>query len=168
MGRRDPARLQPVPLTAGRKPLRRPDGYPKPEPRHPEVLATTWRASKDALHRQLLGRARLDPVVGASRHDEASAGDKIVEAILGGRDPGPEASIRKTLADILGQELTGLVKDLAGPQGMIGLQNEQAEHLDVWHWGYLFSRALTIGGGTTQIQKNILGERLLGLPREPS
>lgn len=95
-------------------------------------------------------------------------GDKIVEAILAGRDPGPEASIRKTLADILGQELTGLVKDLAGAHGMVGLQNEEAEHLDVWHWGYLFSRALTIGGGTTQIQKNILGERLLGLPREPT
>jgi alkylation response protein AidB-like acyl-CoA dehydrogenase len=60
-----------------------------------------------------------------------------------------------------------LIKDLTGPDGMIGLQNEHAEELDEWHWAYLFSRALTIGGGTSEIQRNILGEQLLGLPREP-
>ncbi|MDG2113369.1 MAG: acyl-CoA dehydrogenase family protein [Actinomycetota bacterium] len=95
-------------------------------------------------------------------------GDKIVEATMAGRDPGPEASIRKALADVHGQDLMSLVKDLSGPAGMIGLQDEEAEELDPWHWGYLFSRALTIGGGTSEVQRNIIGERLLGLPREPN
>ncbi|MCP3989887.1 MAG: acyl-CoA dehydrogenase [Actinomycetia bacterium] len=95
-------------------------------------------------------------------------GDKIIETTMAGRDPGPEASIRKALADVRGQQLMSLVKDLSGPAGMIGQQDEEAEELDTWHWAYLFSRALTIGGGTSEIQRNILGERLLGLPREPS
>ena len=95
-------------------------------------------------------------------------GDKIVEAMMKGDDPGPQASIRKALADTHGQDLMSMIKDLSGPQGVTGLHSEEAEELDPWHWGYLFSRALTIGGGTSEVQRNIIGERLLGLPREPS
>jgi alkylation response protein AidB-like acyl-CoA dehydrogenase len=122
-------------------------------------------------------RARGGGVGEVTRQRSASAytgsfvlrllGDKIVDAATKGRDPGPEASMRKTLADVHGQELMSLVKDLAGPAGMIGVQDEHAEESDPWHWGYLFSRALTIGGGTSEIQRNILGERVLGLPPEP-
>ena len=35
-----------------------------------------------------------------------------------------------------------------------------------WHDGFLFSQALTIGGGTSAVQKNIIAERVLGLPRD--
>ena len=115
----------------------------------------------DPLWRQRSARAHTDTrLIGL-------LGDKIIEATIEGRDPGPEASIRKALADVHGQDLMGLIKDLSGPAGMVGLQTEEAEEVDPWHWGYLFSRALTIGGGTSEIQRNILGERLLGLPREP-
>jgi len=93
-------------------------------------------------------------------------GYRIMTLALGGRDPGPFASIRKTLADVHGQAMMTLLKDGGGPHGMLGRQDEHAEETDLWHWGYLFSRALTIGGGTSEVQRNIIGERLLGLPRE--
>ncbi|MCU1353883.1 MAG: putative acyl-CoA dehydrogenase [Acidimicrobiales bacterium] len=95
-------------------------------------------------------------------------GQRILTSVLKGRDPGPEASIRKTLADAHGQHVMSLMKDLRGPAGMLGRQDDSAEEADVWHWGYLFSRALTIGGGTSEVQRSIIGERLLGLPREPA
>jgi 3-oxochol-4-en-24-oyl-CoA dehydrogenase len=36
----------------------------------------------------------------------------------------------------------------------------------MWHYGWLFSQALTIGGGTGDVQRNIIGERALGLPHD--
>ncbi len=92
-------------------------------------------------------------------------GYRIMTLAMGGKDPGPSASIRKTLADVHGQNITSLRKDLLGPSALLGEQNEGTEETDVWHWAYLFSRALTIGGGTSEVQRNIIGERLLGLPR---
>jgi 3-oxochol-4-en-24-oyl-CoA dehydrogenase len=92
---------------------------------------------------------------------------RVVEALVRGEDPTPVASLKKRLADVHGQELLTLMKDRQGPRGVLGVQDAHAEAHDVWHWAYLFSRALTIGGGTTQVLSDIIGEQLLGLPREP-
>ncbi len=92
---------------------------------------------------------------------------RIVDAVVRGDDPTPVASLKKRLADVHGQELLSLIKDLRGPAGMLGVQDSHAEEHDEWHWAYLFSRALTIGGGTTEVLSNIIAEQLLGLPREP-
>ena len=85
---------------------------------------------------------------------------RTLAAHVAGKEPGPEASVRKALADDLGQEVTNLAVDLAGAQAM--LANGSA-----WGYAFLFAQALTIGGGTAQVQRNIIGERVLGLPHDP-
>jgi len=91
---------------------------------------------------------------------------RTVSAAIKGEAPGPEASIRKLLADEHGQKIMGLAKDLAGTGAMLTTDGPMGAPVDLWHFGYLFARALTIGGGTTQVQRNILAERVLGLPHD--
>lgn len=114
---------------------------------------------------------------------------RTVGAVLAGREPGPEASIRKAMADDHGKHVMELAMDLAGTRAMlgaearggasIGVRSDQPDHVaasgkrasarwpeSVWAKGYLFSMALTIGGGTSEVQRNIVAERVLGLPHE--
>ncbi len=114
---------------------------------------------------------------------------RTLSARLNGRTPGPEASIQKIMADEHGQHVMELAKDLAGPQGMLdgsGPEGEIPEAMragatevnfdrrlmpgvdPIWHYGFLFSPALTLGGGTFAVQRNIVAEMVLGLPREPN
>ncbi len=101
-----------------------------------------------------------------------------VTAAVAGRPPGPEASIRKLLADEHGQRVMELAKDLQGSWGMLASGWTAPEgrsvlttelrwgESSIWHYGYLFSQALTIGGGTWAVQRNIVAERVLGLPHD--
>jgi alkylation response protein AidB-like acyl-CoA dehydrogenase len=103
---------------------------------------------------------------------------RTVSAALSGRAPGPEASVRKALADDHGQRVMELAQRIAGPFGLLadagpaeGLAGAAAGDADIWPssvWakGYLFSMALTIGGGTAEVQRNIIAERVLGLPHD--
>jgi 3-oxochol-4-en-24-oyl-CoA dehydrogenase len=92
---------------------------------------------------------------------------RTVSAHIRGETPGPEASVGKVMTDELGQELFGLAKDLAGPAGMLSDVGPLGEPVELWHHGFLFAPALTIGGGTSEVQRNIIAERALGLPHEP-
>ena len=89
---------------------------------------------------------------------------------VAGHAPGPEASLRKALADDHGQEVMNLAEDLAGTAGVLagrgpgGLDGDAG---DEWAFGFLYAPALTIGGGTFDVQRNIIAERILGLPPEP-
>ena len=84
---------------------------------------------------------------------------RTVSAAIKGKPPGPEASVRKALSDEHGQHIMGLAKDLAGTAGML-------KEDTMWHYGFLFAPALTVGGGTSEVQRNIIGERVLGLPHD--
>ena len=90
-----------------------------------------------------------------------------VAVAVAGRPPGPESSVAKLLADQHGQRLFQLARDLAGAAGMLADVGPLGTPQELWGHGFLFSPALTIGGGTAQVQRNVIGERVLGLPRDP-
>ena len=78
--------------------------------------------------------------------------------------PGPEGSLDKLASSELGKEMLGYAVSLQGPHGT--LWKEDAFVDGQWQDGYMFSYGLTIAGGTTEIQKNIVAERILGLPKD--
>ena len=108
---------------------------------------------------------------------------RTLTARLKGEQPGPEASIRKILADEHGQHVMNLARDLLGAGAMLtgavdgfapgtetsnlgpGKPGRALDHPG-WYDGFMFSQALTIGGGTGEVQRNIVAERVLGLPHD--
>jgi alkylation response protein AidB-like acyl-CoA dehydrogenase len=89
---------------------------------------------------------------------------RTVTARIKGEPPGAEASVRKILADEHGQRIMGLAKDLSGTAGMLPTGGPLGGDPGMWHYGFLFAPALTVGGGTGEVQRNIVAERVLGLP----
>ncbi|MFH9132615.1 acyl-CoA dehydrogenase [Streptomyces sp. NPDC017524] len=81
---------------------------------------------------------------------------------VSGRGPGAGASVRKLVQTLHQQKVAELTLELLGPDGAVDepAAGERALH------GFLMSRCLTIAGGTTQIQLNVVAERILGLPRD--
>ncbi|MDA2813987.1 acyl-CoA dehydrogenase [Nocardiopsis sp. RSe5-2] len=91
-------------------------------------------------------------------------GLRITLKRLSGTEPGAEASVRK----LLGVEFSQRAADhLWEAQGGAAVCEEPGEATGVWAWYMLFGRSMTIYGGTTEVQLNIIAERLLGLPRDP-
>jgi alkylation response protein AidB-like acyl-CoA dehydrogenase len=91
---------------------------------------------------------------------------RTVTARIKGEPPGAEASIRKILADEHGQRIMAMAKDLAGAGGMLADGGPLGTDPAMWGYGFLFAPALTVGGGTGEVQRNIVAERVLGLPHD--
>ena len=94
---------------------------------------------------------------------------RVRAQLRAGRPPGPESSIGKVHQGALNQRIQVLATELVGPEAMAWDQGPIGWSKSMPHEvrGLLRSRANTIEGGTTEVNKNILGERVLGLPREP-
>ncbi|HZU79246.1 MAG TPA: acyl-CoA dehydrogenase family protein [Acidimicrobiales bacterium] len=85
-----------------------------------------------------------------------------------GREPGPEGSILKLYWSEMSKRLHALAMDVLGPDaplwhGATGLAGDGS-----WQRSWLYYQASSIFAGTNEIQRNVIGERVLGLPREPT
>jgi alkylation response protein AidB-like acyl-CoA dehydrogenase len=137
------------------------------------------------LGHQLSFRRELDHLVAVAK-DNGRAGDPVIRQRLArsyaeleilrfntlrslsgydGPVAPPEASVIKLYWSTWHRQLGELALDIRGPAGLVaeGFPYE----LDEFQRTFLFSRAETIYGGSNEIQKNIIGERVLGLPPEP-
>jgi len=127
-------------------------------------------SARDLVAHYRHNRGTLDPVRRQEVVDAYIEGEilryhrmRMISAAVN-KKPGPDASLRKALADPHGKRVFTLAKDLMGAHGMLDTNGVLGEE---WDRGFLFSPALTIGGGTSEVLRNIIAERLLGLPHDP-
>jgi len=84
---------------------------------------------------------------------------------LRGDIPGPEASIMKLYSTALNHRLCATALEMMGPYAYLWQDSKYVVEDGFWQHEYMYTRGLLIGGGTSEIQKNIIGERALGLPK---
>ena len=94
---------------------------------------------------------------------------RVRAQLRAGRSPGPESSVGKVHQGRLNQSIQLAATDILGMAATAwpATQDDYGASLPYEVRGMLRSRANTIEGGTTEVNKNILGERVLGLAREP-
>jgi alkylation response protein AidB-like acyl-CoA dehydrogenase len=106
-------------------------------------------------------------------------GEQVKADLLAGRPPGPGASINKLFWSEYHREVTELAMDLLGPDGLaptghaplivFGPDEATAANTSAsWATIFLNARAGTIYAGSSEVQRNIVAERVLGLPKEPT
>ncbi|MEP6624565.1 MAG: acyl-CoA dehydrogenase family protein [Acidimicrobiia bacterium] len=128
--------------------------------------------TSDPIVRQQLAQAYIESRLIRLNNERAAAKRKR------GDEAGPEGSITKLMQAEFNQRLQNLAIDLVGPDGMawegaplskterVG-RNPQVDPDALVAFGFLRAQANTIEGGTSDVMRNILGERVLGLPKEP-
>jgi alkylation response protein AidB-like acyl-CoA dehydrogenase len=89
---------------------------------------------------------------------------RTIGELVAGRTPGAQAATSKLYASVQHQRLLELATELLAEDMTVTGDGYALEPLQR---AFLLSRAETIYGGSSQIQRNIIGERVLGLPREP-
>jgi alkylation response protein AidB-like acyl-CoA dehydrogenase len=124
------------------------------------VQAKKRGAWEDAALRQRLVQAMIDGRVIKMTNLRSAAARKA------GKQPGPEGSITKLFQAEYNKRLQNLAVDVIGAPAMAWPDGDRDTAQAVR--GFLRSRANTIEGGTSEIMRNIIGERVLGLPKEPS
>ena len=92
---------------------------------------------------------------------------RILSAQVNDEDASLARMIVKLEGTELRHDLEGLAIDALGELGTLYDRDELLRDSGMWQKHFMFYLGLIIGGGTSQIQKNIIGERGLGLPKEP-
>src|SRR5437762_2305235 len=122
-------------------PARTPGGRPHPAAR---------RALADPGYRQRLAQAHIEVEL------LRLVGYRSLTRLVRTGQPGVESSIEKVLGSETDQRLQELAMEVLGPWAMLDEERRRA---------YLYSRSETIMGGTSEIQRNLIAQRILGLPR---
>lgn len=117
-------------------------------------------ASKDPVIRQKLAQTFIELSVMRCN------GYRSMSKIAKGEMPGPEGSIGKLFWSHMHQRMTGLAMDILGPFHQIcGIIQDNVD-ISAWQSLFLRSKGNTIEQGTSEIQRTIIGERVLGLPKD--
>jgi alkylation response protein AidB-like acyl-CoA dehydrogenase len=118
-------------------------------------------ASEDAVVRQKLA-ALLVRVEAMKYHSLRQLTDA-----LKGRSPGIAASVNKLVSTELNHDIAAFALEVMGNSGPLArTATARVADRGIWPYEFMFTLGLVIGGGTSQIQKNIISERGLGMPRE--
>lgn len=149
------------------------------------------RGPEEALARQVRFRRKFDLLLqaaGRTRFDgQAIAADPVarqklaqthielelmrlnclrgISKLANGKQPGPEASFVKLYWSHVYQRMTEVALEVEGPLAQLAQDDELAPDAGVMQHEFLMSRASTIYSGTSEIQRNIIAERVLGLPK---
>jgi alkylation response protein AidB-like acyl-CoA dehydrogenase len=132
-----------------------------------DQLAERARATKkgdgtladDPLFRQRYARLRVD--FEALRQSTL----RTLRQVQAGKTPGPESSLYKLQASEFEQRLMRFATDLQGAYGQLWRTSPRVVEGGLWQFREIWSRSYTIYAGTSEIQRNIISERVLGLPR---
>ncbi len=123
-------------------------------------LAQECGRSDDPLVRQ-----RLAELSSSQRIMVMNAARTIATIVRDG-EPGPGSSTSRLFNTLFEQQLHEFAVDLLGPVGVLDRRDVHAVQKGRWTRGFLRTRASTIGAGTAEIQRNTIGERVLGLPHD--
>jgi alkylation response protein AidB-like acyl-CoA dehydrogenase len=142
----------------------------------PDALENRLLALIDLMREERIGvgRAIDNPVLRdrlAALQAEVAAmkynGMRILSDQLKGAGGGMAKLIVKLQSCELAHQISALAIDAMGEMGILYGGSPRERGGGAWQWNYMFQLGLIIGGGTAQIQKNIIAERGLGMPREP-
>jgi alkylation response protein AidB-like acyl-CoA dehydrogenase len=142
----------------------------------PNQAGTRFKALVDLCHEETVGGERLmDSPVWRDRLAKLQArvlamefhGLRLLTARLKGENPGIAGLVVKLMGCELNHQLAAFAIDALGELGVLYGASPHLRNNGNWQRNYMFDLGLIIGGGTAQIQKNIIAERGLGMPREP-
>jgi alkylation response protein AidB-like acyl-CoA dehydrogenase len=96
-------------------------------------------------------------------------GLRTLSAVVARKEPGPASALNKMFWSEYAQRFAELVVNIRGADSMVIPDQEPGSYEpDRWQRSFLGTRSVTIWGGTAQVQRNIVGERVLGLPKDPA
>ncbi|MFC6085489.1 acyl-CoA dehydrogenase [Sphaerisporangium aureirubrum] len=128
----------------------------------PDLLGLASRLNRDLTPAERLELA----VVVCEGHSINALSLRVTLKQLAGAEPGADASVRKLLSTSHAQHVAECAVTLVGPAATTAADMKLGDP-GYWNRAVLATRAMTIYGGTTEVQLNIIAERLLNLPRDP-